>query len=208
MLNVYENGMRLQTPWYSVFPPRSVNKLNQSAGSRPLDGDNQPPASSGSGLLKKTYDAAKQEDKSRRRLTKASDLATRDVHTISASHTLGEAWQLLKRHKIRHMPVITNDYKLCGVISDRDILYARAQLAADKNASSEIPLMRLVGEVMSSQVLAAEPDTEIRELAEAMISHHVGCLPLLDEDSRVVGIVTRSDILRALVHEAPLDLWS
>ena len=57
-------------------------------------------------------------------------------------------------------------------------------------------------------VLAAHPDIEIREVARTMFKERIGCMPLLNHDGAVVGIITKSDILRGVMNDAPLDLWS
>lgn len=61
--------------------------------------------------------------------------------------------------------------------------------------------------VMISQVVCASAETSIRRVAEVMLLHKVDALPVTDEAQRVQGIVTRTDLLRALVLEAPLELW-
>jgi CBS domain-containing protein len=61
--------------------------------------------------------------------------------------------------------------------------------------------------VMISQVVCASTETSIRRVAEVMLLHKVDALPVTDEAQRVQGIVTRTDLLRALVLEAPLELW-
>ena len=61
---------------------------------------------------------------------------------------------------------------------------------------------------MTRVVLAAHPDIEIREVACTMFKERIGCMPLLDHDGEVVGIITKSDILRGVINNEPLDLWS
>ena len=62
--------------------------------------------------------------------------------------------------------------------------------------------------VMSSRVLSATPATEIREIAHVMLDEQVRGIPILDSSRHLVGILTTSDILRAIVHRSPLELWT
>jgi CBS domain-containing protein len=62
--------------------------------------------------------------------------------------------------------------------------------------------------VMSSRVLSATPTTEIREIAYVMHKEQVSAIPILDSSRHLVGILTASDILRAIFHRSPLELWS
>ena len=61
---------------------------------------------------------------------------------------------------------------------------------------------------MKRQVLSAQESTLIRHLAKAICNHRIGALPVVNAENRVLGIVTRSDILGAIVNEAPLELWA
>jgi CBS domain-containing protein len=60
---------------------------------------------------------------------------------------------------------------------------------------------------MSCRVLSATSTTEICEIAHIMLDEHEGAIPIFDSLPRLVGILTTSDILRAIVHQSPLELW-
>jgi acetoin utilization protein AcuB len=95
--------------------------------------------------------------------------------------------------RFRHVPVVGPDGQLVGILSDRDLLPAPNGGLA-------------VSELMSSPVWTAAPESPLREVASLMFDRRVGALPILDEGA-LVGILTRSDILRSLLVEPPLDLW-
>jgi CBS-domain-containing membrane protein len=61
---------------------------------------------------------------------------------------------------------------------------------------------------MSCRVLAATSTTEICEIAQVMLDEHEGAIPIFDSPPHLVGILTTSDILRAIVHRSPLELWT
>ncbi len=117
------------------------------------------------------------------------------VITITKDQTIAEAGRIFEEHRFRHIPVLSSpDGKLIGVFSDRNYLAAR-------------DLSLPVESCMATTVLTARPETEIRRVAEVMFEERIGAMPVLQDDGSLVGIVTRSDILCALVHHAPLEIW-
>jgi CBS domain-containing protein len=69
-------------------------------------------------------------------------------------------------------------------------------------------LAQPVSEVMVSPVPCVSPDTDLRRLAQALLDTGLQGLPVVDADGRLLGFVSRSDILKAVVHDPPLDLWA
>jgi acetoin utilization protein AcuB len=61
---------------------------------------------------------------------------------------------------------------------------------------------------MSTTVLTAFKNTPLREIARVLFEERIGCLPIIDTAQKSIGILTRSDILRALMQGKPLDLWA
>jgi acetoin utilization protein AcuB len=134
----------------------------------------------------------------------AQDLMTSPVSWLPSDSTLLEAWTVMKRQGIHHLPVTSVDGTLVGTISSHDLLpYVHELESIDSpGPSAEHKLPR----VMSSRVLSATPTTEIREIAQVMLEEQVSGIPILDGSRHPIGILTTSDILRAIVHRSPLDL--
>jgi CBS domain-containing protein len=134
----------------------------------------------------------------------AQDLMTSPVVWLPLDSTLLEAWTVMKRQGIHHLPVTSNDGTLVGMISSHDLLPYVHELESvnQLEPSAERKLLH----VMNSRVLAATPTTEIREIAHIMLEEHVSGIPILDSSRHPIGILTTSDILRAIVHRSPLDL--
>lgn len=119
----------------------------------------------------------------------ASDVMTPDPETLTPEATLSEVWELMRERRIRHVPVI-EDGVLVGMLSDRDVLFAAAEGRVDRRGS--------VVRVMTSDVLAVEPDTELSEVIAIMLEGQVGAVPVVRAGTReVVGIVSYVDVLRA-----------
>lgn len=136
----------------------------------------------------------------------AQDLMTSPVTWLPSDSTLLEAWTVMKRKGIHHLPVTSVHGTLVGMISNHDLLPHAHELES-VNLPEPFASHKLA-RVMSSRVLSATPTTEIREIAHVMLDEHVGAIPILDSSRHLVGILTTSDILRAIVHRSPLELWT
>lgn len=140
-----------------------------------------------------------QPEKERRRALAAADLMSAPVYSLRADQPLGEALREIRARKFRHLPIVADTGTLVGIISDRDFI----GLAATDEVFAQPIRSRMV-----TNILTARPETELRSIADIMIGHRIGCLPIVDERGVLVGILTRTDILRAIVNRAPIELWT
>ena len=124
------------------------------------------------------------------------DSMSRDVVALAPQATAGEALALCRERRIRHLPVL-DDGRLVGIVSDRDLRSATPALGDPRRAEA---LGRIVvSEVMASEVATARPDDPIEEAANVMREKKIGCLPVVEDES-VVGIISSSDVMEALVY--------
>jgi len=138
----------------------------------------------------------------------ALPLRVRDVMsvapvTIPPSLSVHEAHTLMQQRKVRHLPVL-KDGCLVGIVSDRDI---RLVLPSPATSLAVWELRYLlgkltVGEMMTCYVMTTAPDRLMIEAVGRMLGHRIGALPVV-EDRRVVGILTRTDVLRAFRRLSP-----
>ena len=117
------------------------------------------------------------------------DVMTHEVVTLTPPQPFTEALALLARHRFRHLIVIETDARLAGVISDRDMLRFMSSGADLKSA--------IVADVMCFEVLTIRPVTLLSEAAGQMLSRRFNCLPVIDENGRLCGILTSTDLLQA-----------
>jgi acetoin utilization protein AcuB len=128
------------------------------------------------------------------------------VITAPQSMPILDARSLMLKERIRHLPVASPEGRLLGIVTDRDI---RLNLPSRATSLSVWELNHLlakltVGEVMTTGVISVGPDRPAREAAQLMVEHQIGALPVEDE-GRLVGIVTETDLLRAFIRmEKPL----
>ncbi len=124
------------------------------------------------------------------------DSMAREVVVLSPETTAGEALALCRERRIRHFPVV-EDGRLVGIVSDRDLRSATPALGDPARAEALGRI--LVHEVMARDVATAHPDDPIEEAANAMRERKIGCLPVVEGEA-LVGIVTSSDVMEALVY--------
>lgn len=118
-----------------------------------------------------------------------ADLMTRDVVTIEEGDNLALGDDLLKRHHIRHLPVV-REGRLVGLVSHRDLIRALAR----QTGSRATPIW--AKDVMSRSVETVSPRTSVREVVEKLLDRKFGCVPVVEDDGRLVGIITDSDLVR------------
>ena len=122
---------------------------------------------------------------------------------VPAGTSVFQARRLMRERRIRHLLVMEGG-QLNGILTDRDVRLNMPSPATGLSVG-EINdcLMRLtVGEVMTRQVLTISAGRDVETAAATMLEHRVGALPVLDE-GRVIGILTATDLLRALVDGRP-----
>jgi acetoin utilization protein AcuB len=115
---------------------------------------------------------------------------TRRVVTVSPATDVLTALRLLRSHHIRHLPVV-DDGALVGIVSDRDLVPAGRDPVLPR---------RMVRDVMSTPVRWAWPDDDLLAAARQMLAWKISALPVV-ERQRVVGIVTTTDCLEAMLLE-------
>ena len=133
---------------------------------------------------------------------RVKDWMTGKVVTISPGQTLPEAHEIMKKRKIRRLPVVENG-ELVGIITLGDLREAGPSDATTLSIfEMNYLLARLkVGEIMTKDPLTVSPQTSLTDAAKLMLHHKIGGLPVV-EGNTVVGIITESDIFRAYVRLA------
>ena len=149
------------------------------------------------------YQEMLHHDQERGPLYHAGQVMQRQVITVAASDDVAEAWRTLRDHHIHQAPVLDDAAQLVGIVSERDLLTA-INIDAGRIVES---LRRQVSDVMTTPVVAATPLTDLRQIATAMLEHAVAGVPVASDNGLLVGFISRSDILRAVVTDPPLSLW-
>ena len=146
----------------------------------------------------------------------AIDVMVRDVVTVEPEDDIAAVAKLLVDHDISAVPVVDAGGHLVGILSEADLL-RRVELGTDKKRpwwkEAILPATvlshdyaqshgRKVSELMSTAVVSAKPDTPLSEIATLLERHHIKRVPIV-EDGRLVGVVSRSNLVQALASAPP-----
>ncbi|AFY64634.1 CBS domain-containing protein [Geitlerinema sp. PCC 7407] len=144
-----------------------------------------------------------------------ADVMTRDPITVQPDAPLKDAIQILADKRISGLPVVDQSGKLVGVISETDLMWRESGVTPpayimllDSVIYLENParydrdlhkaLGQSVGEVMSRDPVTISPDKTLGEAARILHERSVHRLPVIDDQHRIVGILTRGDVVRAM----------
>lgn len=146
----------------------------------------------------------------------ARDIMTKPVVTIATSASVAEAADLMLTRNIRCLPVVGDDGSLAGIISEGDFL-RRGELGTRRARPRWLEFLvgpgkladeyvrssgRRVAEVMTAGVVSAAPGASLADVVELMATHDIKNVPIVDAD-KIVGIVSRSDLMRILLRTLP-----
>lgn len=119
-----------------------------------------------------------------------STFMTKSPHTVGKSQTLAHTHEVMRQHHIRHLPVLEGG-KLVGLVTERDLRLIES--LKDVN-----PANVSVEEAMSQDVYAVTPDAPLADVAREMAEHKYGSAIVMEGGTKVVGIFTTVDAMRAL----------
>lgn len=142
---------------------------------------------------------------------RCADVMSAPVITVEFGTPLAEAWALLQQHRIKALPVVDRVQRIVGIVTRADFMRAaegeqreglagRFQTLLKPSPSTHATKPEVVGQIMTRQVRVASADRAIVELLplfSATGHHH---LPIVGEQARLVGILTQSDLVKALSH--------
>ena len=129
-----------------------------------------------------------------------STIMVRDLITVGVNDGLDKAEHLLKKHKIRHIPVVKGQ-ALVGMLSINDILrisFADGAFREEEDVSSSIYEMFTIRNLMRSKLETVRSDNTIKEVAEKFVESEYHSLPVVD-DGVLVGILTTTDLIKYLL---------
>lgn len=129
---------------------------------------------------------------------RCGDLMSKDVITVQETASPGAVWGLLARHKIKAAPVVDAAGRLAGIVSLHDFIVSHDERLPTAHWLPQLHRAERVADLMTRKVLtvrADQPATELVSLFSDGGFHH---LPVLDQERRVIGMVTQSDLVAAL----------
>jgi CBS domain-containing protein len=134
-----------------------------------------------------------------------SDIMTTDVVSVEESDSLMNLLESLEALRFRHLPV-TDDNHLIGLLTERDLLRITSSSLLPHRARQDRALLGRfhVRDVMVRDVVTVSPDTSVATAGQLLLDKRLGCLPVVNASNELVGIVTSTDFVAALVgHQTP-----
>jgi predicted transcriptional regulator len=130
-----------------------------------------------------------------------SKIMTTELQVVKESDGLHTVVELLKKHKIRHIPVMKGEV-LAGIISRTDInrLTFGALFDNQEGADEAVLSMLSIPQVMTSHVTSVQAEDSIKDIAEIFASQEFHALPVMDKD-KLVGIVTTTDLIKYMLEQ-------
>lgn len=142
----------------------------------------------------------------------ARDIMTKDVVTISSDTPVPEIARLMAEQGISGVPVIDSEGCLAGMVSEEDLLLKHSQIKAPRMALFGLWVVpdelvekayrsarggTLAEDIMTREVITFEEEDDVDQIAQMMVKKNINRVPIV-RDCKLVGIVTRADILRAI----------
>ena len=180
-------------------PVGAVRRVDDSTATPPLT-TAAPPAAR---PAVDAYQAMLPENLDRGPLYHAHQIMQNEVISVRSNADVAQAWRTLVEHRIHQAPVLDETETLVGIVSERNLLTA---FNVDESGIRDV-LFRRVRDVMTSPVVAAAPHTDLRHIARVMLERNVDGVPIVNDGGALVGFVSRSDILNAVVRDPPLSMW-
>ena len=112
-------------------------------------------------------------------------------------------WEILLKNEISQVPVLNDKGLLVGMLAKEDLL--KVMIVDGKTIIR--PAEKSLPDIMSPKVIAADPVADIRRVAQVLNDYRFNSLPIVDKFDRIVGIVTRTDIIQAVAKHPTLSLW-
>lgn len=126
-----------------------------------------------------------------------SELMSIETVTLQRNDRLILADQVMKERAIRHMPVLDDKGKVCGILSQRDLFRGALlkNLGYGDHLEDKMMASMVVKEAMVSPVITTTPATDIQKAASTMVENKIGCLPVI-KNGELQGILTEEDFVR------------
>ncbi len=133
--------------------------------------------------------------------SRVDSIMTRDLQVLREEDNLAAIGEAMAQLEVRHLPVVDGE-RLVGLVSERDVLrFTVSQLEPSQTSAARDQALKsrtFVAQVMTREVETVSPDESVAKAARRLLDKRIGCLPVVDAEGRLLGILTETDLLRAL----------
>ncbi|PPK61449.1 CBS domain protein [Malaciobacter marinus] len=132
------------------------------------------------------------------------DIMTKDIIYIDNKASVEQAYEKLKEESVSHIPIVSFGKKIIGIINKKTIL----NLLIEDIENYQNILNRKLEDLVLKEVITADPTADIRSVCKVMLDFKIDAIPIVNEEDIIVGIVSKTDIIKAVSHLPKLQLWS
>ncbi len=211
-LVVFDRGTRIKTPVSSIFPSRRI-EANAAATAEPAVPDDDNHARTQAEHLTQEYQRftemgrahsqavqayqshTDEEKKPAAPKITASHVMNQPVYTTRRDTRLIDALRIMDEQSINHLMVTNDEEVAVGLISRIDILRHPLNTGIQ------------VQDAYREQFLVATPETDVTQIAINLVTYHIGSVPVIDENDKILGMITRTDLLKLLISNAQIENW-
>ncbi len=211
MFTVFEPG-GMRSPYVpGSFRQRNVTKISKASAIGKVGQEDSLQAfqktTGSSSFQARVYEQVESFTQSTRAKILAREIMSSPVVTLPITASLSQAWEVVHSKRFRHIPILGTDDSLVGILSDRDLLRGTMEAVLSETTWSTKQVESPIRNLVSHPVLVAAPDAELRAIARVLLEERIGALPIVSEAEGLVGMITRSDILRVMVAHPDFDQW-
>ncbi|MBT7410917.1 MAG: CBS domain-containing protein [Methylococcales bacterium] len=148
------------------------------------------------------YQHVRDQYRNKKEANVAQQIMSSPIITLQDNSSLDDAWQLINQNRFRHIPVLSIENKMVGILSDRDFFKVFIQMRINKSIYFT---RHTIKEIMTTDIITANIETDIRLIANTIFQERIGSIPIINHENKLVGIITRSDILQAVINNQLLE---
>ncbi len=130
------------------------------------------------------------------------DMMTPNPISLSKFNTLSDARKLMEERRFRHVPITDEHRQLLGLVTQRNVLdnAVSKQNMLDDNEREKIESGILLADIMTTELTTVTPDINISQAAHIVHQKKFGCLPVIDHDRKLIGIITDHDFVEITIN--------
>lgn len=201
-----------QSPYVAgVFRDRKVPKVSKASGIQPVGRENQPlkqqVPKGPSSFQNRLYEQVQALSESTSSKLVARDIMASSVVTLPLTASLTQAWELVKEMRYRHIPIQSKSGALVGILSDRDLSRGTVESALVGIKGSAYLEKVTIEKYVSHPVLVATPEATLPAIARVLLEERIGAIPVVSQEKELLGLITRSDMLRVIVSHPNFENW-
>ncbi len=194
-----------------IFRDRKVPKVSKTSAIEAIGHQDktaeQSPHKSSSSFQTRFYEQVQAFSETTPSALLARDIMASPVTSLSLHTSLAQAWELVKDKRFRHIPIHSQKGTLVGILSDRDLARGTVESALAGIKGSAYLAKVSIEPYVSHPVLVAAPEATLLAIARVLLEERIGAIPVVSQDKALLGMITRSDILRVIVSHPQFEQW-